>query len=54
MPGRAISVPVAGTPMNSPTWVPVIVNRIVAASPLHSTSWNSSGGGSPKAAKIAS
>ena len=53
MPGRAISLPVAGTPMKSAWWVPAIVKRIVAVSPSHSTSWNSSGGTGPKAAKIA-
>ena len=52
MPGSAMSAPVAGTPMNSPMWRPVIVKRIVHVAPSQSTSWNSSWGES-KAAKIA-
>jgi uncharacterized protein (TIGR03083 family) len=53
MPGSAIGVPVAGTPMNSSTWRPLMVNRMVHASPSHRTSWNSSFG-VPKAWKIPS
>jgi hypothetical protein len=51
-PGERDVVPVAGTPMNSPPWRPVIVKRIVHAAPSQSTSWDSSCGAS-KAAKTA-
>jgi uncharacterized protein (TIGR03083 family) len=51
IPGSAIGVPVAGTPMNSSTWRPVMVNRMAHAWPSHRTSWNSSCG-VPKARKI--
>jgi uncharacterized protein (TIGR03083 family) len=53
IPGSAIGVPVAGTPMNSSTWRPVMVNRMAHAWPSHRTSWNSSCG-VPKARKISS
>jgi hypothetical protein len=51
MPGSAMAVPLAGTPMNSSTCRPVMVNRMVATSPSHRTSWNSSFG-VPKALNI--
>ena len=53
IPGSAIGVPVAGTPMNSSTWRPVMVNRMAHDWPSHRTSWNSSCG-VPKARKISS
>ena len=44
IPGSAILRPVAGTPMNSLTCVPVMVNLIVSESPDSSISWKMSCG----------
>lgn len=41
IPGRAMSVPVAGTPMKSPSCRPVSVKRLQSRSPAPKVSWSS-------------